>query len=529
MVAPIAPGLTTPTVRVLATCGVCYTVAVNLYTRLLAEPDNRPFLTDPVSHTTLSYQDVADRSAQLSAALRAHAPQIGDRVVVQVDKCPDAVALYLACLRSGLIYVPVNTAYTATEIEFFVSDISAAVFVCDPGREDELSAAAGSATVLTMGTDGSGTLLDQSDGIAPFDAVVERDDQDVACVVYTSGTTGRSKGAMLSHASILANSETLHAYWGYVEGDVLLHNLPIFHVHGLFVALNTAMINRSEVIFAPRFDVELVLANLPRASVMMGVPTHYIRLLADDRFTPELCSGMRLFTSGSAPMTAPVMEEFAARSGHRLVERYGMSETLILTSNPLDGERVAGTVGFALPGCALRIGNEQGVEQAPGAEGEVQVRPPQPFLGYWDLPDKTAESFTPDGWFRTGDVGTADESGRVTLAGRASDMIISGGYNVYPKEIELVLDDVDGVGESAVVGVPHPDFGEGVVAVVTTETSLDAEAEAALFAQLDEACRSSLARFKNPKHYVVVPELPRNAMAKIQKKQLREQFADLFS
>lgn len=513
----------------LATSGVCYTVAVNLYTRLLADPDDRPFLTDPVSGVTLSYQAVADRSAELASVLRAHASNVGDRVVVQVDKCPDAVALYLACLRAGLVYVPVNVAYTAAEIEFFVSDISASVFVCDPSREAELTDAAGKAKVLTLGADSTGTLLDGIADAAPFENVVDRDGQDIACVVYTSGTTGRSKGAMLSHASIVANTETLHDYWGYVDGDVLLHNLPIFHVHGLFVALNTAMINRSEVIFAPRFDVEIALTQLPNASVMMGVPTHYIRLLADDRFNQALCQNIRLFTSGSAPMTEPVFEEFAQRSGQQIVERYGMSETLILTSNPLDGERVAGTVGFALPGFALRIGDEHGIEQDSGAEGEVQTRPPEPFLGYWELPNKTAESFTADGWFRTGDVGSADTSGRITLAGRASDMIISGGYNVYPKEIELVLDEVDGVGESAVVGVPHPDFGEGVVAVVTTTTALDAEAQAALFSSLDEACRSSLARFKNPKHYVVVTELPRNAMAKIQKKQLREQFANLFT
>ena len=501
---------------------------MNLYTRLLGEPDDHPFLTDPATGDSLSYRDVADRSAQLAGVLREIA-DVGDRVVVQVDKSADAVALYLACLRAGLVYSPVNVAYTAAEIEYFVDNIAATIFVCTPERQAELVAAAGDATVLTLGSDGSGSLPERAASAAPFTDVVERDGQDIACVLFTSGTTGRSKGAMISHASIIANSETLHDYWGYLDGDVLLHNLPIFHVHGLFVALNTAMINKSEVIFCPRFDPDVVLTQLPRSSVMMGVPTHYIRLLADDRFTPAACTKMRLFTSGSAPMTAPVMEEFAERSGHRIVERYGMSETLILTSNPLDGERVAGTVGFALPGFELRIGDEHGTEQAAGSEGEVQVRPPEPFLGYWEMPDKTAESFTPDGWFRTGDVGTADETGRVTLAGRASDMIISGGYNVYPKEIELVLDKVAGVGESAVVGVPHPDFGEGVVAVVTTEEPLDAAAQEALFAELDDACRANLARFKNPKKYVVVAELPRNAMAKIQKKQLREDFANLFT
>ncbi len=498
---------------------------MNLYTRLLSESDDRPFLRNPESGEVLSYAAIAERSGRLAGALIDAGATTGDSVVVQVDKSSEAVALYLACLRAGLVYVPVNVAYTASEVAFFVEDIRAAVLVCTPDRTDELATAAGSATLLSLGSDGSGTLPAVADAVNTFNAVVERDGSDVACVLYTSGTTGRSKGAMLSHASIIENAEVLHSFWQFTDGDVLLHALPIFHVHGLFVALNTAMLNRSEVIFCPKFDVDMVLDHLGEATVLMGVPTHYIRLLADERFDAERCAGMRLFTSGSAPMTEPVFEEFAERSGHQIVERYGMSETLILTSNPVDGDRVAGTVGFALPGFALRVGDEHGNTMSPDAEGEVQVRPKHRFLGYWQLPDKTAESLTDDGWFRTGDIGSADASGRVTLAGRASDMIISGGYNIYPKEIELVLDQVSGVKESAVIGVHHPDFGEGVVAVVVPSDSLDDESTAALITALGDACQEALARFKHPKKYVMVTELPRNAMAKIQKKSLREQYA----
>ena len=501
---------------------------MNLFARLLGDPspdrtDDRPALTTPATdqhpRTTHSVADLDARSAALAGALIDAGARVEDRIVVQVDKSVDAVALYLACLRAGLVYVPVNVAYTANEIAFFVGDIGATALICRPDRETELTNAVGSTTtVLTLDGIGEGTLAERAATAEPHDAVIERDDTDTACVLYTSGTTGRSKGAMLSHGAIFANTAALHEVWGFTEGDVLLHTLPIFHVHGLFVALNTALLNGSEIIFCSRFDPDLIIDELANATVLMGVPTHYVRLLSHDGFDRQACAHMRLFTSGSAPMTEQTFHEFSERTGREIVERYGMSETLILSSNRLDGERVAGTVGFALPGVELRIGDDGGVE----------ARLDAPFLGYWQLPDKTAESYTDDGWFRTGDVGTMDDEGRVTLAGRASDMIISGGYNVYPKEIELVIDEVDGVAESAVVGVPHPDFGEGVVAAVVL-TDPDSVDPGAIEASIDAACTADLARFKHPKRVLFVDELPRNTMGKVQKKTLRTDHADLFT
>ncbi len=492
---------------------------MNLFSRLLGDIDDRPALTEPPSQgqdrRTHSVAELDARSATFAGALLATGAGAGDRVVVQVDKSVDAVALYLGCLRAGLVYVPVNVAYTPSEIAFFVSDIGASILVCRPDKADGLAEAAGSASILTLGSDGAGTLPTEAGNAAPFDGVVAQDETDLACVLYTSGTTGRSKGAMLTHGAIFANTKALHETWQFGPGDVLLHTLPIFHVHGLFVALNVALLNKSEIIFCDRFDPELIVTELPNATVLMGVPTHYVRLLANPGFDRDRAAHMRLFTSGSAPLTEQTFHEFTQRTGFEIVERYGMSEVLILTSNRLDGERVAGTVGYALPGVDLRIGSDGGVE----------VMLDAPFAGYWQLPDKTAEAYTDDGWFRTGDIGEMDESGRVTLAGRASDMIISGGYNIYPKEIELVLDETPGVDETAVIGVPHPDFGEGVVAAVVMSPDSD---ESTATAAMNAACTAELARFKHPKHYVVVDELPRNTMGKVQKKALREKLAGLF-
>ena len=496
---------------------------MNLFSRLLDRTDDRPALTTPATNetprSTHSIADIDARSAALAGALLAAGATVEDRIVVQVDKSVDAVALYLGCLRAGLVYVPVNVAYTANEIAFFVDDIAATVLVCRPDRHDELrNAIAANTTILTLDGDGGGSLADGAATASPFDEVVPREASDTACVLYTSGTTGRSKGAMLTHGAIIANTEALHEVWGFTDGDVLLHTLPIFHVHGLFVALNTALLNGSEIIFCDRFDVDVIIDELANATVLMGVPTHYVRLLADPAFDRERCAHMRLFTSGSAPLTEQTFHEFTQRTGREIVERYGMSETLILSSNRLDGERLAGTVGFALPGVELRIGDDGGVE----------ARLDAPFGGYWQLPDKTAESYTDDGWFRTGDVGSMDDEGRITLAGRASDMIISGGYNVYPKEIELVIDEVDGVTESAVIGVPHPDFGEGVVAAVVLDDPDTTDTEA-IERAIGEACAADLARFKHPKQTLFVDELPRNTMGKVQKKSLRTEHADLFT
>ena len=485
----------------------------SLFAALLAVgASEHPFLTVP-GGPSLSYGDVKGRSAQLAGALAAAGVERGDRVVAQIDKSPDAIALYLACLRSGVIFIPINTAYTDAEVQYFVDDADASMLVCTPERSAALSDTA--RRVESLGSEGTGTLSELAAVSAPFETVVDAAADDVACILYTSGTTGRSKGAMLTHRSLLVNGQALHQLWGFEPGDVLLHILPVFHVHGLFVALHCAMLNGSEVLFCPGFDTAEVRSLLPEATVMMGVPTHYIRLLADPDFSTSECAGIRLFTSGSAPMTELVHAEFTERSGHRIVERYGMTESGIITTNPLDGDRIPGTVGYALPEMGLRV-----------VDGSVQISGPHLFAGYWQMPEKTAESHTDDGWFITGDVGELADDGRLTLAGRAGDMIISGGYNVYPKEIELVIDEIEGVDESAVIGVPHPDFGEGVVAVVAYEPGAD---RAAVDASIEARCGDELARFKHPKYLIAVDSLPRNAMGKVQKAALRQEHAELFT
>ena len=487
----------------------------HLLAALLARADRHaPFLSVPTG-PQLSYGEIADRSAFLAGGLQAAGAVAGDRVVVQVDKSPDAVALYLGCLQAGFVYVPINTAYTPAEVSYFVEDAGASILVCRPEDAADRSAAAGAATLLTLGANGEGTLPDLATGAEPFTEIIDRGGDDLACMLYTSGTTGRSKGAMLTHSTLLTNGRSLHEAWAWEEGDVLLHTLPIFHVHGLFVALHCAMLNGSEVIFLPGFDVTEIRDQLPDATVMMGVPTHYVRLLSDPEFGAADCSSVRLFTSGSAPMTAAVHEAFTARTGHEIVERYGMTECGIITSNPVDGERSAGTVGFPVPGVEVRV-----------VDGNVQTRGTSKFAGYWQMPSKTSESITDDGWFITGDVGELDSDGRLTLAGRSSDMIISGGYNIYPKEIETVLDAGTGVVESAVIGVPHADFGEGVIAVIATKSGTE---QGSTVDDLKIRCAAELARFKHPKHYIFIEELPRNAMGKVQKAELRKQHANVFN
>lgn len=470
-----------------------------------------PFLSVP-GHASLSYGDVESRAASFAGALASLGARSGDRIVVQVEKSPDAFALYLACLRLGVVYIPLNTAYTLDEVTFFVRDAEPLIIVTQPDVPAPLGPQR-----LTLGTAGEGSLCELCETTDPFVDVADRDTSDLAAMLYTSGTTGRSKGAMLSHGCLADNAQSLHTIWHFTPGDVLLHTLPIFHVHGLFVALHTAMLNSSEVIFLPRFGVDAVLEHLPSASVMMGVPTQYTRLMADDRFDAAACANIRLFTSGSAPMTEAVHRAFEARSGLRILERYGMTEAGMITSNPYDGERVAGTVGFPLPGVQLRIADGTGTEVPVGETGVVEITSPSLFSGYWQLPEKTASEFRDGGWFITGDVGSVDADGRVTLEGRSSDMIISGGLNIYPKEIEMVLDEVAGVNETAIVGEPDDDFGERVVAyVVPADSSTPPDVVA-----LREAVETSLARFKHPQDYRFVAALPRNAMGKIQKNQLR--------
>ena len=464
-----------------------------LRTHWSVAPD-RQFLV-PTAGAALTYREMDRRSAQFATVLRRHSVTPGERVVVQIDKSIDNVAIYLAVLRVGAIYVPLNTSYTEAEVAFFVDDAAPALFI-NQGNIDELTVEATSAE--------------------PWMKVETRLADDLAAMVYTSGTTGRSKGAMLTHANLTSNALTLHAIWRFTPGDVLLHVLPIYHVHGLFVALHTAMLNASTVLFSSKFSIDETIERLPEATVMMGVPTHYIRLLDDPRFTAELCGNMRLFTSGSAPMTEAVHEAFTARTGHHILERYGMSECGMITSNPYEGDRIPGTVGYPLPAVRLRV-IADGVECGPGEVGVVQVQGPNVFAGYWRLPEKTEQEHDGD-WFITGDVGSVDEQGRLSLEGRSGDMIISGGLNIYPREIELVLDDCDGVKESAIVGLPDDDFGERVVAFIVPSGSENPDP-----AVLLETLRQSLASFKLPKSFEFINELPRNSMGKIQKVALRRQ------
>ncbi|MCP5373700.1 MAG: malonyl-CoA synthase [Hyphomicrobiales bacterium] len=478
---------------------------------------------------SVPYAALDGETGRLAALLDGLGVAAGDRVVVQVDKSPTAVLLYLACLRLGAVYVPLNTAYTADEVAYFLGDAGPRVFVCRPQdaeRAQAVAAAAGVAHVLTLAADGGGTLAAGAAGLAPLDVVAERSCDDVAAILYTSGTTGRSKGAMLTLENLASNAQTLHALWGWVPGDVQLHALPIFHVHGLFVALHCALLNGSTTIFLPGFDPARVTGLLPRATVFMGVPTFYTRLLDHPDFGAGACASMRLFLAGSAPLLAETFDAFTARTGHRIVERYGMTETGMITSNPYaGGERVAGTVGYPLPDVIARVADGDGHELPRGETGVLEVKGPNVFKGYWNMPEKTAEEFRRDGFFITGDMATMAEDGRVTIVGRAKDLVISGGYNVYPKEIELLIDEVPGVRESAVVGLPHPDFGEGVTAVVVRDGGAGTEVdEAAILAALD----GHLAKFKQPKRVFFVDELPRNTMGKVQKNELRTRYADTY-
>ena len=480
----------------------------------------------------VSYARLDLQAGHYAAALDACGVGAGDRVVVQVDKSVDAVCLYLGCLRAGAVFVPLNTAYTAAEVDYFLNDSTPALFVCrasDYADRQAGAQAAGARAVRSLGSTANGDASDHdlaslAAACAPAAVIAQRSATDLAAICYTSGTTGRSKGAMLTHGNLSSNARTLLHLWGFQPGDVLLHMLPVFHVHGLFVALNTSFLNRSEILFEAAFDAERAMALLARSTVMMGVPTYYSRLLALDGFGPQACAHMRLFISGSAPLTAQVHSEFEARTGQRILERYGMTETGMITSNPLDGERVAGTVGFALPGVEIRVANEDGSLARTGEIGTVEVRGPNVFAGYWQMPEKTAQEFRADGFFITGDLGSLDAEGRLTLVGRGKDLIISGGYNIYPKEIESVLDDLAGVAESAVIGVPHADFGEGVVAVLVADAH-GPTPQPAMQAALD----ATLARFKHPRRFFWVDSLPRNAMGKVQKAALREAYASAYA
>ncbi|MEX0731609.1 MAG: malonyl-CoA synthase [Aquisalimonadaceae bacterium] len=473
----------------------------------------------------ITYGELRAQSARYANLLVSLGARPGDRVAAQVGKSPEAVLLYLGCLRAGCVFLPMNPGYQRSEIVHLLTDAQPAVFVCRPqiaGLARELATSAGVAHVLTMADDGSGELPDRAATEAPHFETVLRDDNDLAAILYTSGTTGRAKGAMLTHRNLTVGVTVLHGHWGFRPDDVLLHILPIFHLHGLFVALHCALWNGSPIWFEPRFDPARVLQLLPRSTVCMGVPTNYTRLLAEPGLDAQVCSAMRLFISGSAPLLSETFTSFRERTGHTILERYGMTEGGMFTSNPYEGERRCGTVGPALPGVSLRVVDDTGRPVPPDTTGHVEVKGANVFAGYWRLPEKTAEEHTADGYFKTGDLGMLSADGYLTIIGRNKDLIISGGLNVYPKEIEEVIDAIPGIAESAVIGVPDADFGEAVTAIVVADGQVTSPPRAD---EVIRSVKSELAGFKVPKAVHFVDALPRNAMGKVQKNVLRERFA----
>ncbi len=471
-----------------------------------------------------TYQDVQRASGRIANLMVSLGLQPGDRVAAQVEKTPEALVLYLATLRAGLVFLPLNPAYQRHELEYFLGDARPGLFVCRPQSHALATVAAkiGGAQVLELDDAGCGSLTDAAAPCADNFKTVARRGDDLAAILYTSGTTGRSKGAMLTHRNLAVNAQALHKFWYFRKGDVLLHMLPTFHVHGLFIATHCALLNGSAMLFETRFDAKRALQLLPQATVFMGVPTYYVRLLADPDFTRQCCGNMRLFISGSAPLLRETFDAFIVRTGHTILERYGMTEGGMFTSNPYAGERRGGTVGFALPCTEVRIVADNGAVCKPGEIGNIQVRGENVFSGYWRMPEKTKAEFTADGWFKTGDMGQMDSDGYISLIGRSKDLVITGGLNVYPKEIEDLIDGLPGVAESAVIGLPHVDFGEAVTAVVVR---LKNAAGAALTEDdIAVALKGNIANFKLPKQVFIVDDLPRNAMGKVQKNVLREQY-----
>ena len=490
--------------------------------------DRRRLFLDNAQGQRFTYADLERESARYARLLSERGVRKGERVAVQVDKSPEALFLYLGCLRAGCIYLPLNTAYTEAELRYFLGNAEPAVVVCRPPVEASMRTLAAEARVahlFTLGTKRDGSLIDAAATLTTAFDTVACTRADVAVILYTSGTTGQPKGAMITHGNLAANGLALTEAWGFTASDVLLHALPIFHIHGLFVACHCVLLSGAAMIFLTKLDVPRILELLPRATVFMGVPTYYTRLLADPHFSRDTCRSMRLFTSGSAPLLEQTFNEFRERTGHTILERYGMTETGMNTSNPLDGPRRAATVGLPLPGVSVRVVNDAGGVMPTGEVGQLQIKGDNVFKGYWRMPEKTADEFTADGYFKTGDVARIEADGYVAIVGRSKDMVISGGYNVYPKEIEQLIDDLPGVKESAIIGLAHPDFGEGVTAVVVREPGRSDPDEASVIAALKQA----LANYKLPKRVFFVDALPRNTMGKVQKNILREQFADTYT
>lgn len=474
----------------------------------------------------LLYSQIDNETGKLAGLLKQLGVKKGDRVIVQVEKSAGAVMLYLACLRVAAIFIPLNTGYTAEEVKYFMGDAKPHLIVCRPQDHDTITESAKEFSVphvLTLDESGRGSLVEAKGGASIATDTEHCESDDIACILYTSGTTGRPKGAMLSHDNLSSNANVLHSYWHWEDGDVLLHALPIFHVHGLFVALHCALLNGSKVIFLSKFSLPAIKENLPRSTVMMGVPTFYVRLLEDPEFTTDMCKNMRLFIAGSAPLLSETFKEFENISGHKILERYGMTEAGMITSNPYDGDRVPSTVGYPLPGVTGRIADDKGKEIERGEVGILEIKGPNVFQGYWCMPEKTAEEFRDDGFFITGDMATMDDDGRISIVGRAKDLVISGGYNVYPKEVENAIDEMEGVNESAVIGVPHPDFGEGVTAIIIKENHSNITEE-----DIMAFLKEKVARFKQPNKIFFLDELPRNTMGKVQKKALRDTYQGIY-
>ena len=499
----------------------------NLFSRLFDGLDDPGRLAiETIDGECISYGDLITRAGQMANLLVSSGVKPGDRVAAQTEKSVPGLVLYLAVVRAGAVYLPLNTAYTLNELEYFVTDAEPSMVVCDPARAEGIGAIAAKvgAGIMTLGADGTGSLTEAAAKSKPEFTTVARSNDDLAAILYTSGTTGRSKGAMLSHDNLASNSLSLVDYWRFTDQDVLIHALPIYHTHGLFVASNVTLFARASMIFLPKFDPDLIIRLMARSTVLMGVPTFYTRLLQSPALTRESTKHMRLFISGSAPLLAETHREWAARTGHAVLERYGMTETNMNTSNPYDGDRVPGAVGQPLPGVTVRVTDpETGKQLARETVGMIEVKGPNVFKGYWRMPEKTRSEFRDDGFFITGDLGKIDNRGYVHILGRGKDLVISGGFNVYPKEIESEIDAMPGVIESAVIGVPHADFGEGVTAVVVCNKGAGVD-EASVLKALD----GRLAKFKMPKRVFVVDELPRNAMGKVQKNILRDTYSDIY-
>lgn len=475
----------------------------------------------------ITYKGFLQGAAKFANVLQTLGVNAGDRVAVQVDKSPQALMVYAACVEAGAVFLPLNTGYTSNEVGYFIADASPRVFICDGKNSAKYGRLFNTTNIQSLNQDGTGSLTELAKLADMSFSVVKREKDDLAAILYTSGTTGRSKGAMLSHANLMSNTQDLTELWQFTSSDVLLHALPIFHTHGLFVATNVCVNAGCSIIFLSKFSADEMIQYLTQSTAMMGVPTFYTRLLDEPRLTMDLVKNSRLFISGSAPLLADTHEEFYQRTGHKILERYGMTETNMNTSNPYDGDRRAGTVGLALNSVKVRVTDlETGAPLAANQVGSIEVKGENVFKGYWNMPEKTAEEFTADGYFITGDVGVLSDDHYLSIVGREKDLIISGGYNIYPKEIESIIDEIPGIKESTVIGVPHPDFGESVLAIVVVEATADNEqlpSQETIMLVVAE----SLARFKHPRKIIFVDEIVRNTMGKVQKNVLREQYADV--